>query len=65
MSMINKQNETDALTEVADAAFEATAKDVIEKARQTGTDVVIWENNEIVEVSPDDIERRQNERSQN
>lgn len=63
MSMINKQNETDDLTEVADAAFEATAKDVIEKARQTGTDVVIWENNEIVEVSPDDIERRQNESS--
>ncbi|MEO2016979.1 MAG: hypothetical protein ABGZ53_21705 [Fuerstiella sp.] len=62
--MIDKQNETDALTEVADAAFEATVKDVINKARQTGTDVVIWEDNEIVEVSPDEIERSLDERLQ-
>ncbi len=64
MLMIDKQNETDALTEVADAAFEATVKDVINKARQTGTDVVIWEDNEIVEVSPDEIERSLDERLQ-
>ncbi len=62
--MIDKQNETDALTEVADAAFEATVKDVINKARQTGTDDVIWEDNEIVEVSPDEIERSLDERLQ-
>lgn len=47
-----------------DAAFEATAKDVIKQARQTGTDVVIRENNEIVAFSPDEIERDRDDRLQ-
>ena len=53
--MLNRKQETDRLTEIFGDAFERAAKDVIRRARQTGTDVVIWEGEEIVEVSPDQI----------
>jgi hypothetical protein len=39
----------DTLTEKAEAAFRQAAAKVIERARQTGTPVILWENGKVVE----------------
>ena len=41
------------MLELAQAAFEQAARKVIERARQTGTPVILWENGAIVRRSPD------------
>ena len=46
----------DELTQMANAAFRRAAAKVIERARQAGTPVIIWENGRIVERSPDELE---------
>ncbi|WP_010588412.1 hypothetical protein [Schlesneria paludicola] len=40
------------LTDLANAAFEQAAKKVIQRAIQTGTPVILWENDEIKNVAP-------------
>ncbi|SIN74211.1 hypothetical protein SAMN05444166_0575 [Singulisphaera sp. GP187] len=44
------------LTEKAEAAFQQAAIRVIERARQTGTPVIVWENNQISERMSDEME---------
>lgn len=41
------------LSEKVDAAFQATTTTVIERARQTGTRVVVWEDGHIKEIPPE------------
>lgn len=41
------------MLELAQAAFEQAARKVIERARQTGTPVILWEDGAIVRRSPD------------
>jgi hypothetical protein len=41
------------LTSKADAAFLQAAKEVIQKARQTRTPIIIWEENQIKEITDD------------
>lgn len=43
------------LTQLADAAFEQAARKVIERARQTGTPVIVWEDGAVKEVHPHDM----------
>jgi hypothetical protein len=43
------------LTSKADAAFLQAAKKVIQKARQTNTPVIIWEENHIKEIPGDQL----------
>jgi hypothetical protein len=45
------------LTEKANAAFREAAVKVIERARQTGTPVIVWENGRIVEKSVEEFDR--------
>lgn len=52
---------TQELTELAQAAFKQAAKKVIERARQTGTPVILWEDGKIKEVAPESIVLDQNE----
>jgi hypothetical protein len=47
-------------TSLADAAFLLAARDVIERARRTKTPIIIWEDGQIKEMSPDEMERRLN-----
>ena len=42
----------------ADAAFRQAAHKVIERAKHAGTLVVIWEDNQIKEVPPEELESR-------
>ena len=44
------------LTEKANAAFRQAAAKVVERARQTGTPVIVWENGQIVERSAEELE---------
>ena len=48
----------DNLTEKVDAAFRAAASDVIEIAKRTGTPVIAWQDGQIKEVPPEQIEAR-------
>jgi hypothetical protein len=45
---VNLDIENMTLTEKADAAFRQAAAKVIERARQTGTPVILWENGRVV-----------------
>lgn len=47
--------ENPTLTEKADAAFRQVVIRVIERARQTGTPVIVWENSRVTARSIDDL----------
>ncbi len=49
---------TGSLTDKADAAFRQVAVDVIKRARQTGTPVIVWEDGRMVERTPDEMEQK-------
>ena len=55
--MIGKQHNDLSMSEMADAAFAATAEQVLKRARQTGTDLVLWRNDRVVRISPDEYQR--------
>jgi len=44
----------DSLIAKADMAFEAACRKVIDRARQSGTEIVIWRDGQIVELSPEE-----------
>ena len=46
------------LTEKVEAAFQQAAIRVIERARQTGTPVIVWEDDHISERTCDEMEAR-------
>jgi hypothetical protein len=48
---MNKTTEN-RLTKLADAAFEQAARKVIKRAKETGTPVIVWEDEEIKKVDP-------------
>jgi hypothetical protein len=49
-----KSNALDSLIDKADMAFEAACRKVIDRARQSGTEIVIWRDGQIVEMSPEE-----------
>jgi hypothetical protein len=51
-----KQVQDMPLLSKADAAFRQAAKKIIQRARQTGTPVVVWEEGHIKEISCDQFE---------
>jgi hypothetical protein len=56
--MNEKMKDQSNLAWKADAAFQQAAYKVIQRAKQTGTSVVIWEDDQIKEVLPEEIELR-------
>jgi len=52
------------LTKKANAAFRQAAAKVVERARQTGTTVIVWENGQVAEYSAEELEGRYSEESQ-
>ena len=46
------------MTEKADTAFRQAMATVIERARQTKTPVIVWEDGRVVEYSADEMEKR-------
>ena len=49
-----RNNPPDSLIAKADMAFEAACREVIERARQSNTEIVIWRDGQIVELSPEE-----------
>jgi hypothetical protein len=49
-----RSNAPDSLIAEANLAFEAACRIVIERARQSGTEIVIWRDGQIVELSPEE-----------
>lgn len=49
--------ERDEMTKLADAAFEQAAHNAIERAKQTGTPLILWVDGAVKEVDPRDIPR--------
>jgi ABC-type sugar transport system substrate-binding protein len=47
-----KKTTDQSLTKLADAAFEQAAQKVIERAQQSGTPVIVWEDETVKEVEP-------------
>jgi len=50
-----KKTDELSLTKLADAAFKQAARRVIELARQTGTPLIVWKNDAILELEPPPI----------
>ncbi len=47
-----KKSTEQPLTKLADAAFEQAAKKVIERAEESGTPVIVWEDESVKEMEP-------------
>jgi ABC-type sugar transport system substrate-binding protein len=59
---MNEKHVQDALlSSKADAAFQQAAKKVLQRARQTGTPVVVWEAGNVKEISADHLEKTTSE----
>jgi hypothetical protein len=43
------------LWELADAAFQLAMRRVIARAKQSGTPVIVWRDNQILRLSPDEV----------
>ena len=54
--MQKKNNRDDSLSWKADAAFRQAAKKVIQRAKETATPVVVWEEGKVKEIPADQIE---------
>ena len=52
-----RSNAPDSLIAKATLAFEAACRKVIDRARQSGTEIVIWREGQIVELSPEEATR--------
>jgi hypothetical protein len=55
--MTGKERNEMSMSQLADAAFKAVARKVVKRARDSGTDIVLWRNGEVVNLSPDEIEQ--------
>ena len=53
--MTEKKKDT-SLSSKVDAAFRQAASKVVQRAKQTGTPVVVWEEGHVKEVPPDQLE---------
>lgn len=58
-SMSYSENTMKSMTERANAAFRRVTVAVIEKAQQTGTPVIIWEDGCVREVPPEEMLERE------
>lgn len=58
---MNSQTENDSLmAKKVDAAIRQAAYKVIQLAKETGTPVIIWEDDQIKEIPPDEMQMRMN-----
>jgi hypothetical protein len=53
--MADTTKDTGSLADKANAAFRQAASKVIERAKQTGTPVVVWEEGHVKNLAPDEI----------
>ncbi len=56
--MDNESERNTNIVDKVDGAIRQAAEKILERAKQTRTPLVIWEDNQIKEVSPEKMERR-------
>lgn len=61
--MIEPTKMNGSLSDKAEAAFEQAARKVLERARQTGTPVVVWEDDHVAELSPEQAAKGQSRKT--
>jgi hypothetical protein len=54
--MIEPTTTEGSLSEKADAAFDRVVKKVLDRARQTGTPVVLWQDEQVKLIPPEEVE---------
>ena len=59
MKMAEKINDSDSLIEKANAAFRQAFEKVLLRAKLTGTPIVIWEDGQIKELPPEEMEAQE------
>jgi hypothetical protein len=52
-------------TKLADAAFRQAAKNVVKRAKESGTPVIIWEDEQIKRVEPRNMQNTRKRKSEN
>lgn len=52
---MKKPAERDDLTRLANAAFKQAARKVIQRAKETGTPVIVWQDGQVRAVDPDEL----------
>ena len=62
--MNNKAEKETFMVEKVDGAIRQAADKVLEKAKQTGTPIIIWEDDQIKEVPPEELELKMPEKTQ-
>ncbi|MCF8037851.1 MAG: hypothetical protein K9K79_00905 [Desulfohalobiaceae bacterium] len=62
--METKNNQKDALSSMADAAFQQAMRKVLQKAKLANSPIVIWEDGQVKEVAPGVMESRLQEQKQ-
>ncbi len=63
--MTEKKMKNTLLSAKVDAAFRQAASKVVQRAKQTGTPVVVWEKGHVKEVPADQLELTAGETKQN
>ena len=63
--MIDPKKQNGSMRDKANAAFEQAAVKVIELAKQTGTPVVVWEDDQVREVTPEQITENRKPKTEN
>ena len=54
LHLMTMESNSDSLIAKANKAFEAACRKVIDRARQSNTEIVIWRDGQIVELSPEE-----------
>ena len=62
--MIDQPDQNNSFADKANAAFEKAAVAVVERAKATGTPVIIWRDGKTVYLSPEEAERHLQQRIQ-
>jgi len=57
--MIDQTKTNGTMSDKANAAFEQAATKVVDRARQTGTPIVVWVDDHVSEVTPEQITENQ------
>lgn len=53
--MTRQNDKTGSLSDKADAAFDQASRKVIERAKQSGTPVVVWKDGHVEEIPSDKV----------
>jgi hypothetical protein len=57
---VKKKFDQTSLTKLADAAFQRVTQKVIERAKEAGTPVIVWQHEAVTELDPRKIRARRN-----